>query len=235
MNVFEISTRPPNSYLFSSTSNNHLNGPSSTASPQFDLNYPNNHHQSFNNNSCQNHAPNHCQYHQTNHNSHNFHQHHPSCQHHPQYSQYSNYAAPSSSTPNHNHQSRRTAATNISFNSGHLSRNESPHVAATSFNLKQRSSSTNSQMPSNNTRNNNLVTTAHIRYNGNTNQYNGGNITDVGTNNNGVSLKSFGGPSGGSSRVLPVTTTTSNSSSSNAGNCSTPSSPHLSSWTNGNL
>lgn len=220
MNVFEISTRPPNSYLFnSSTSTNHPS--TASTSTQTYSNNTNPHH-SFNS------YPHYDSYQQSNNHHHH---HHPTYQHHhhqcPHY-QTSSFGVANNSpsknsytaiTPTH-HLSRRAAAAaavNPSMQSPSsyvtsTSRHESP-----SINLKQRSSSTNSQFPrnTNTTSTNgqvvNTAVAAAVRYNGhNPNQYsNGGGGGSVNPN-----LKT------GVTNVLV---------SSTNGNLSTPSSPYLSS------
>lgn len=213
MNVFEISTRPPNSYLFnSSTSNPSTTQSTSTQTYSNNSNPVNHHHPHHNFNSY----PHYDSYQQSNNH------YHPTCQHHHHHHQCPHYqtssfgvAVPAAVAPTKNsytaitpthHLSRRAAANPSTYMT---SRHESP-----SINLKQRSSSTNSQFPRNTnttTTNGQVVNTAAgtgaaVRYNGHTNQYNGGSVNP--------NLKT------GVTNVLVSPTN---------GNLSTPSSPYLSS------
>lgn len=194
MNLFEISTRPPNSYLFSSTSNA-LNSPVHNPSYSNNSNHIHSNHYKTNNNQHNYHNPYDTSQHYHHHPHNHFQQqqqqqhqqqHHPTCQHHQCQNHIHAAYCPSAAvtnasktysvglaSPSLHHQSRRSV-TNTPLNAGTgttylASRTESPHI-----NLKQRSSSTNSQFPRNN-----LINTAQIRYNGLTNQYANGNNSAV--------------------------------------------------------
>lgn len=164
MNVFEISTRPPNTYLFNSTNSNmHHNGTNT------------NHYHPLSNSYGHHYSPH----------------------------LYPVYTSQQSTTPSAQHQSRRT---NFVTTIPSTTSSSEPLIS-----LKQRSSSMNAATPNSNNTNGqaaarNLVTTAHIRYNGN-NNINNSHYNDQNNNNNyNLNLKNFN-------------TTNTNS---------TPSSPHMS-------